>query len=457
MSKSVAIIGAGPSGMAQLRAFESAQKKGQEIPEIVCFEKQDDWGGQWNYSWRTGTDRYGEPVHSSMYRNLWSNGPKEVLEFADYTFDEHFGKPISSYPPREVLWDYINGRVQQSDVKKMVRFSTVVRWVDYNEDTELFTVTVEDLRTGKTESNTFDYVVVGSGHFTFPNVPDFDGVETFPGVINHAHDFRGAESFADKDVLMIGASYSAEDIGSQAYKMGARSVTMSYRTQPMGYQWPEGIDEQPLVDHIDGSTVYFSNGVSKEFDAIILCTGYLHHYPFLPSDLALDSPNTIYPDHLYEGVVSEANNKLFYLGAQDQWLTFNMFDAQAWFVRDIILGRIELPDAATQRAHMDQWKDRFLALSGKDDDIDFQCDYVRKLIEQTDYPMFDLVEVADILKSWTHDKKRDIMGYRNAVYPSVLTGTMAAQHHTEWLDALDDSLATYLAVPESAESGATSV
>ena len=92
----VGIIGAGPSGMAQLRAFESARKLGAEIPEIVCFEKQSDWGGQWNSSWRTGLDASGEPVHSSMYRHLWSNGPKECLEFADYTFDEHFGRPISS-------------------------------------------------------------------------------------------------------------------------------------------------------------------------------------------------------------------------------------------------------------------------------------------------------------------------------------------------------------------------
>ena len=78
--------------MAQLRAFESAAKKGHEMPEIVCYEKQDDWGGQWNFTWRTGTDRYGEPVHTSMYRNLWSNGPKEGLEFADYSFEKHFGR-----------------------------------------------------------------------------------------------------------------------------------------------------------------------------------------------------------------------------------------------------------------------------------------------------------------------------------------------------------------------------
>ena len=90
----IAIIGAGPSGLAQLRAFESARRQGAEIPEIVCYEKQDNWGGLWNYTWRTGLDEHGEPVHGSMYRYLWSNGPKECLEFADYSFEEHFGRPM---------------------------------------------------------------------------------------------------------------------------------------------------------------------------------------------------------------------------------------------------------------------------------------------------------------------------------------------------------------------------
>ena len=52
----VAIIGAGPCGLSMLRAFELAEKKGEKIPEIVCFEKQEDWGGLWNYNWRTGSD-----------------------------------------------------------------------------------------------------------------------------------------------------------------------------------------------------------------------------------------------------------------------------------------------------------------------------------------------------------------------------------------------------------------
>lgn len=449
MTNRVAIIGAGPSGMAQMRAFESARAAGREVPEFVCFEKQADWGGQWNYDWRTGIDQLGEPVHSSMYRNLWSNGPKEALEFAEYTFDEHFGRPISSYPPRPVLWDYINGRVEKNDVKKYVQFNTVVRWVQFNEDTKTFTVTVENLIDGKTETSEFENVIIASGHFTVPNVPNFEGIETFPGSVRHAHDFRGAEDLADKDVLLIGSSYSAEDIGVQAYKMGARSITFSYRTAPMGFDWPKDVEELPLVTHFDGSVAHFSNGESRKFDAVVLCTGYLHHYPYLPSDLALKSPNCLYPDTLYRGVVSEANNQLFYLGAQDQWFTFNMFDAQAWYTRDVILGDIALPDAAEQRTDIEGWLARQDGLETAADEIQFQGDYTRDLIERTDYPMFDIDTVIKIFCSWTEDKQENILTYRDKTYKSVMTGTRAEVHHTPWLRELDDSLERYLSKPEA--------
>ena len=55
-------------------------------------------------------DEYGEPVHGSMYQGLWGNGPKEGLELPDYTFDEHFGKPVPSYLPREAIYDYLKGK-----------------------------------------------------------------------------------------------------------------------------------------------------------------------------------------------------------------------------------------------------------------------------------------------------------------------------------------------------------
>jgi trimethylamine monooxygenase len=248
MDKRIAVIGAGPSGLAQLRAFQSAAAKGAKIPEIVCFEKQANWGGLWNYTWRTGLDQYGEPVHGSMYRYLWSNGPKEGLEFADYSFEEHFGKQIASYPPRAVLFDYIEGRVNKAGVRDWIRFETAVRMVTWDKNTRKFTVTVQDLPKDHCYSEEFDHVIVASGHFSTPNVPEFPGFDRFNGRILHAHDFRDAREFIGKDILLIGTSYSAEDIGSQCWKYGAKSVTNSYRTAPMGFDWPANWEEKPLLE-----------------------------------------------------------------------------------------------------------------------------------------------------------------------------------------------------------------
>ena len=73
--KKVCLIGAGPSGMSVLSWLGKLTREGREVPEVVCYEKQGDWGGLWNYTWRTGTDQYGEQVHGSMYRSVAVSTP----------------------------------------------------------------------------------------------------------------------------------------------------------------------------------------------------------------------------------------------------------------------------------------------------------------------------------------------------------------------------------------------
>ncbi len=450
MTKRIAIIGAGPSGLAQLRAFETVRRQGGQIPEIVCFEKQSNWGGLWNYSWRTGLDEFGEPVHGSMYRYLWSNGPKECLEFADYGFEEHFGRPIPSYPPRAVLHDYIMGRVEKSGVRGYVKFNTVVRWVSYDPESEKFAVTVKDLGLDAMRTEAFDYVVVASGHFSTPNVPYFEGAEAFPGRVLHAHDFRSANEFAGKRLLIVGSSYSAEDIGTQCHKYGAHSVTFSYRTRPMGFKWPEGFSERPLLERLAGKTAFFKDGSTAEIDAIVLCTGYQHHFPFLPDELRLKTRNRLYPPGLYKGVFWQDNPRLIYLGMQDQYYTFNMFDAQAWYARDVVLGRLALPSAEQRRADISDWCAREEAVTDPFEGIDFQTEYVKDLLAATDYPPLDVDRVAQLFKDWEHHKGESILGYRDHSYPSVLTGTVAPKHHTRWMEAMDDSLAAFLSARSAA-------
>ena len=132
----------------------------------------------------------------------------------------------------------------------------------------------------------------------------------------------------------------------------------------------------------------------------------------------------------------------------DQWFTFNLFDDQAWWVRDVILGKIALPAREVRELVWQEWRNREEELDGSDQGfIRFQADYAKSLIEQTDYPMFDIEAVVQTFLEWEHNKHEDIMTFRDKTHRSVMTGTMAPAHHTPWLHAFDDSIQSY--VPSS--------
>ena len=134
-----------------------------------------------------------------------------------------------------------------------------------------------------------------------------------------------------------------------------------------------------------------------------------------------------------------------YLGMQDQYYTFSMFDAQAWYARDVILGHIAPPSKTSMAADIDTWVAREEALADPFQEIDFQTDYTRDLVAATDYPDFDLDLVTKLFYEWEHDKEHSITGYRNKAFKSPCTGTMAPVHHTPWAEAMDDSMKTFLA------------
>jgi len=443
----VAVIGAGPSGLSVLCWFAKMKREGRVIPDLVCFEKQSSFGGLWNYSWRTGSDQYGEPVHGSMYRYLWSNGPKECLEFPHYTFEQHFGKAIPSFPPREVLFDYLKGRWNQEDIRKYIKFNTVVRDVVYNKATDDFTVSVKDLVKDQVlDGERFDYVIVASGHYSVPNVPTFAGIEKFPGRVLHAHDFREANEFAGKRLLLIGSSYSAEDIALQCLKYGAKNIICTWRSKPMGFKWPKEVEERPLVQRFDGKVAHFKDGSSAEVDVVMMCTGYLHKYDFLREELRLKSKNVLYPPGLYKGIIWQegGNGKLLYVGVQDQYYTYTMFDVCALWAVKYIEGEMSIPDEKTRDSDWKAWVARNKSLKDCHEEIDFQTDYVQELARDcgSDYP-YDL-DTAEMFHTWEGHKYKDILTYRDQSFASKYTGVQSPVHHTNFMYALDDSLDTFM-------------
>ena len=109
----------------------------------------------------------------------------------------------------------------------------------------------------------------------------------------------------------------AEDIASQIYKYGCKDITCSYRTNPMAFHWPECFTTKPLLQSVSGKTCTFKDGTTKDIDAIILCTGYKHHFPFLEKDLCLVTKNRLWVDGCHKGIFWNKNPKMIFIGMQD--------------------------------------------------------------------------------------------------------------------------------------------
>jgi trimethylamine monooxygenase len=290
----------------------------------------------------------------------------------------------------------------------------------------------------------FSHVVVASGHYSVPHVPSFPGIERFPGRVMHAHDFRDACEFKGKRLLLVGSSYSAEDIAMQCLKYGAQHIICTWRTKPMGFHWPKEIEERPLLQKIEGNNVSFKDGSSAEVDVILLCTGYLHCYPFLPDELRLKSRNRMWPPNLYKGCLflGGGNDKLFYVGAQDQYYTYTMFDQCALWTAKVIMGDIELPETEDMKKDAQKWLEEEEQNQDYHDEIKFQTRYVQDLCKENQTP--HNLDVSELFNVWEGHKHEDILTYRDQSFASVFTGTQSPIHHTTFMKALDDSLETFM-------------
>ena len=61
------------------------------------------------------------------------------------------------------------------------------------------------------------------------------------------------------------------------------------------------------------------------------------------------------------------NNKMLYVGVQDQFYTYTMFDVQALWALKYVLGDIKIPDKETMISSWKDWVDRWAIKKKKDD------------------------------------------------------------------------------------------
>ena len=127
----------------------------------------------------------------------------------------------------------------------------------------------------------------------------------------------------------------------------------------------------------------------------------------------------MHPPHIYKGIFWSGNPKLMYIGMQDQFYTFSMFDAQAWYARDVILGRIKLPSKAEMAEDIEKWVKREEALEGP-----VRGDRLPGRIHRaiccaaTDYPNFDVDMRSTSSRSGSTTRQDSIVSYRDHAFKS---------------------------------------
>lgn len=75
-------------------------------------------------------------------------------------------------------------------------------------------------------------VVIATGHYGVPILPDWPGREEFSGNLIHSVDYSTGSEFADKRVLVVGAGNTGAEISADIAQSGASFVAISIRTPP---------------------------------------------------------------------------------------------------------------------------------------------------------------------------------------------------------------------------------
>jgi len=246
------------------------------------------------------------------------------------------------------------------DILHMIRFGMQVIDVKlkHNEVEELsysgtWSVECLDLRTGRKTQETYDGVIVASGNYNVPCIPDIQGVQTwdatFPTSISHSKYYRTSEPFNDKKVVVVGNSASGLDISSQIVHTCKKPLLLSHRSESY---LAASVSSHPDIKYVPQITkfdptnrcVIFADGSQEqEVDRIIFCTGYLYSMPFL-STLA---PNPISDgsrvEHTYQHLFYAPNPTLAFLTLPQKVIPFPLAEAQAAVTARVWSGRSSLP------------------------------------------------------------------------------------------------------------------
>ncbi|XP_061660350.1 uncharacterized protein LOC133492274 isoform X1 [Syngnathoides biaculeatus] len=343
----VAVIGAGAAGLCAARHVLSRPER---FAPPVVFELAANVGGTWCYQERVGPD-----VRCSMYKNLKTNLPKEVMMFPDFPFDQQ----LSSFLTHQEVQHYLEDYCRHYRIGPHIRFHSTVEEVrpvvvttdDDKTTSTTWEVTVRD-GSGCRTTDTFDAVFVCSGHYSEPNIPALPGIENFKGQVLHSHAYRSAEPFSSRSVVVLGAKASGIDISLELVKVGAQ-VTLCYRGHPLSACLPPEIRQSsPPVAVEDDGRIRFRDGSVHSADVLLFCTGYKFSFPFLDGDqLGMEMDDQLVAP-LYRFMMPPTFPSLFFVGLCKLICPFPNFHCQVLFALAVLSGSVSLPSQSQMAAEV---------------------------------------------------------------------------------------------------------
>ncbi|KAF7186309.1 Flavin-containing monooxygenase ustF2 [Pseudocercospora fuligena] len=329
------------------------------------------------------------------------------------------------FVPHHVLGDYIQDTAKENGVLESISFGTRVDQIEkvgdkwrvavskLSEDSAEILGDVQAMHLSWQSAKHFDAVVIASGHYHAPNVPDLPGLaewkEKFPGRLQHSKVYRRPEEFQDQNVLIIGAGVSSTDI---ARDLGpyAKAVFQSSRGGP--YDLPSHLlpDNGARVSGIAGfgpvSPEFASDGSIPgiidlqsgqklcHIHRIIMATGYHVSFPFMrqyhadgvspeDADESVLVTNGQVTHNLHKDIFYIQDPTLAFIGVPYHVATFSLFEFQAMALAQVFAGKVPLPATRTMRNEYNQRK--FRKGAGRTlhslKERDAEIEYVKELVE----------------------------------------------------------------------------
>jgi len=116
---------------------------------------------------------------------------------------------------------------------------------------------------------------------------------------------------------------------------------------------------KPDITLLDGSTVHFADGSSRDFDVIVYCTGYNITFPFFDPELISAPGNRI---RLYKRMFRPGMDDVVFVGfAQATPTLFPFVECQARLLAAYAAGRYRLPPVAEMERVIDADEAKYLA------------------------------------------------------------------------------------------------